>query len=485
MEKQILLGNNLDVLKTFPDNYFDSIVTDPPYGLGKEPNPEEVLRGWLDNGHHEIKGGGFMNAHWDAHTPGPAIWKEALRVLKPGGYVLSFFGTRTYDWGVMAMRLAGFEIKDSLTWAYGSGFPKSHNVSRAIDEKLGFERPTEIKSVGDINNARYAGKETSPRVLKEVTINEPQSELAKKWNGFGTALKPATEPIVLARKPLEKGLTIAENVMKWGTGALNIDGCRIETDDSLNGGAYSGGERGDGEWKDNSGFKNDKLEEFTQPDGRWPANLILSHHIDCTNAQCHEDCPAGILDKQSGTLKSGAIKSTYIAKESENNHMSGKNYEHAMMDRNPSTASRFFYCAKASKREKNRGCENIMPKKLDHAREHGQAGTDNAFNRGATVKTNSHPTVKPLGIIRHLTKLITPPQGTCLDLFAGSGTTGIACELEGFGYVLIDMEPDYVEITKARIAAWRLNPELEEPEEDETEKDQTTPKEKSPQLGLF
>ena len=173
--------------------------------------------------------------------------------------------------------------------------------------------------------------------------------------------------------------------------------------------------------------------------------------------------------------------------------MSGKNYEHSMMNRNSSTggASRFFYCAKASKREKNKGCENIEKRLQANANfrpNHLEAALsgDTGKPHGRYSPThNIHPTVKPIAVIKWLVQLITPPQGTCLDLFAGSGTTGIACELAGVGYVLIDMEPDYVEITKARIAAWRLNPELEEPEDDETEKDQTTPKQKSPQLGLF
>ena len=471
MEKQILLGKNTDVLKRFPDNYFDSIVTDSPYGLGKEPKPEEVLRGWLENDHHDISGKGFMSKEWDAFVPSPLIWKEAYRVLKPGGHVVSFFGTRTYDWGVMAMRLAGFEVRDCLTWAYATGFPKSHDISKAIDEAQGIERPKEIISTGDISNARYVGKDASPRVLKEVSTKDPISELSKKWEGFGTALKPATEPIVLARKPIEKGLTIAENVLKWGTGALNIDGCRIETEDNLNGGAYSGNPRGEGIWKENSGFKNDSLNEFVQPEGRWPANLMLSHDPECTSNKCQEGCPIKVLDDQSGILRTGESKDTYMAKASDNNHMQGKNYERPMMNRKGSVggASRFFYCAKASKREKNKGCENITPKKLDHGREHGQAGTDNAYNRGATEKNNSHPTVKPIKVMRWLVNLITPPGGTTLDLFAGSGTTGIACELDGFGYVLIDNEEDYIEIIKARIAAWAENPSLEEPEADEIE----------------
>ena len=450
----IICGFNIEVLKGYPDNSVDAVVTDAPYGLGKEPDPVEIMASWIETGHHDIKGKGFMSKEWDSFVPQPLLWKEVLRVLKPGAHALVFFGTRTYDWGVMAMRFAGFEIRDRIQWCfddselresfldslsneqretlalilrngnnevfhcYGSGFPKSLDVSLAIDKHLGAERPTEKQMVGDINNARYAGKDVSPRVERDVTIKEPITDEAKQWFGWGTALKPANESVVIARKPLEKGLTIAQNVLKWGTGAINIDGCRIE------------------------------LQEGDDPrlGGRWPANVILDEEA------------ASLLDKQTGILTSGAMKKHY---DYTNNGFSlgkpsGKIKK--LYDANSGGGSRFFYVAKASKFERNKGCENIQPRKTDLVREHGQAGTDNAFNRGATLKVNFHPCVKPVELMQYLCRLITPPGGIVLDPFAGSCTTGIACKLEGFNAILIEKEQEYCDIGAARIAAWHPLP---------------------------
>ncbi|MFC0183332.1 DNA methyltransferase [Pseudarcicella hirudinis] len=213
MTFEIKHGDNIEILKYYPNNHFDSIVTDAPYGLGREQDPEKVLKEWLTHGYYEIKGKGFMGKAWDAFVPQPVFWKECIRVLKPGGHLLCFFGTRTYDWGTLAIRLAGFQIRDMITWHYGSGFPKSVNC-------------------GD---------------------------------GKGTALKPASEPICVARKPLEG--TIYQNFKKYGIGVLNIDNCRIE-------------------------FKS---EDNIQPDdlGRFPANVIFDEYTSC------------ILDEQSGILTSG------------------------------------------------------------------------------------------------------------------------------------------------------------------------------------
>lgn len=231
MSATIINGNNIEELKKFPDNYFDSVVTDPPYGLGKEPNANEMLQAWITDGYLEVKGSGFMGKEWDAFVPQPLFWKEVFRVLKPGGHIVAFFGTRTYDWGCMAIRLAGFEIRDGLQWIYGSGFPKSHNISKAIDKMYGAEREVVGKAkVGSKDRNGYVGDMAiMPFETKsiELDITAPSTEKAKQWDGWGSALKPAVEPIVLARKPLEKGLSIAENVLKWGTGAINIDASRV------------------------------------------------------------------------------------------------------------------------------------------------------------------------------------------------------------------------------------------------------------------
>lgn len=537
----LICGDNIDILSKYADNTFDAVVTDPPYGLGEEPDANKMLKAWIEHGYMEVKGKGFMGREWDAFVPQPLFWKEVLRVLKPGGHVLSFFGTRTYDWGVMAMRLAGFEIRECLYWHYGSGFPKSHNISKAIDSKAGVEREgTGIMERGGNREARggeeLVGSNPNEQAKwKEITI--PATEAAKQWDGWGTALKPATEPIVLARKPLEKGLTIAENVLKWGTGAINIDGCRIKTADNLNGGAYSGGERSGGDWKENSGFKNDKLDEYTQPLGRFPANLILSHHPECvcnglkkvkgsscspedigkgtentpnngilgrgkggviTSAYtdengeetvedwiCHPDCPVKILDEQSGITKSGKVKSDKGAYNGESviGFLRGvSNYTNQHGD--SGGASRFFYVAKATRTERNWGLDHFDDKQMARS-----VGAQNnieypkdqiGLNKTSLVK-NTHPTIKPVALMRYLVKMITPPGGRVVDPFNGSGTTGIACKLEGFDYLGIDREQEYIDISMGRIDSWvdelEVMVEVKEKQEQRQEKNKN-------QLGL-
>ncbi|MCX8482118.1 MAG: DNA methyltransferase [Crocinitomicaceae bacterium] len=197
---QILNGDSLEVLKTFPDNHFDSVVTDPPYGLGKEPNAEEMLQAWITSGYLEVKGSGFMGKEWDAFVPQPIFWKEVFRVLKPGGHIVAFFGTRTYDWGVMAMRLGGFEVRDCIQWIYGSGFPKSHNISKAINKLDGVEFEEKTASgVGFMNPDNEEWNVTKNQLIQKGE----SSEQAKQWEGWGSALKPAHEDLVLARKPFQ------------------------------------------------------------------------------------------------------------------------------------------------------------------------------------------------------------------------------------------------------------------------------------------
>ena len=178
----IINGNNIDLLKKYPDNYFDAIVTDPPYGLGKEPDTAKMLKAWLEVGYMEVKGSGFMGKEWDAFVPQPIFWKEIYRVLKHGGHILSFFGTRTYDWGVMAMRLAGFEVRDCIQWLYGSGFPKSHNISKAIDKFKGtFVEGQESEN----SRSGVKGDKNGYDHSKRITLTNPQSDSAKQWDGWG------------------------------------------------------------------------------------------------------------------------------------------------------------------------------------------------------------------------------------------------------------------------------------------------------------
>jgi DNA modification methylase len=342
---QVLHGNSLEVLKTLEDNSVDSIVTDPPYELG------------------------FMGKKWD--STGIAynvdLWKECLRVLKPGGHLLAFGGTRTYHRMACAIEDAGFEIKDCIQWIYASGFPKSHDISKAIDKKLGAEREV----INSYTRKGRSGGIMGKKVEIERNITVPASPEAKRWEGWGTALKPANEPIVLARKPISEK-TIAENVMKWGTGGLNIDGCRVETNGETPKGSGKGSRNSIfGQVANSKGNGGNVTPEL----GRFPANLIL--------------------DEEAGR----------------------------MLDEQQEGASRFFYCAKASKKERGEG--------------------------------NNHPTVKPIKLMEYLITLVTPPNGIILDPFFGSGTTGVAAVNLGFNYIGVELDEQYIEIARRRINAAR------------------------------
>lgn len=378
MENSILHGNSVEVLKGFPDNYFHSVVTDAPYGIS------------------------FMSKHWDYDVPTIELWKEVLRVLKPGGFLLSFGGTRTYHRMVVNIEDAGFEIRDQIMWIYGSGFPKSTNVALRIDKESGA-----IKTRGGVKMKMGHGDSgtTKPSTGSEpFETYESKSDEAKQWQGWGTALKPANEPIVVARKPLSES-TVAKNVLKHGTGGLNIDGSRIEgiadcpgtTPQTANGNGQTLG--------------NMIRSDFTpNTQGRWPANIIF------------DEIAAQMLGEP----------------------------------------SRFFYVAKASKRERNAGLEG-MPEKVNDI-------SGNALGVGSKLRManaeeraqglskvqkksqqNHHPTVKPTKLMEYLIKLVTPPAGIVLDPFCGSGSTGVAAKNLGFGFVGIEMDAAYVEIAKRRI----------------------------------
>jgi site-specific DNA-methyltransferase (adenine-specific) len=530
----VLHGNNIELLKSYPNNYFDAVVTDPPYGLGKEPNANEMLQAWITEGYLEVKGAGFMGKKWDAFVPQPIFWKEVFRVLKHGGHVVSFFGTRTYDWGVMAMRLAGFEVRDCIQWVYGSGFPKSHNIGKAIDKLEGAERElVEVKGkvfIGSNNNINGISG-----IYKQKS-NKPATDQAKQWEGWGSALKPANEPIVLARKPLEKGLSIAENVLKWGTGGINIDGTRIKTNDTWQNQAQD--IRGyNGLMSKNERHPN--LIQQSHSEGRFPANLILTHHPECEcigvkkvgsgkeggynyegnvynvegfvpnnsptansnygeetieDWNCHEDCPIKIMDEQSGVLKSGKMLPTHKkTTDISPNGIYGKfSIDYVLNETygDKGGASRFFYCAKASKSERNYGLGDFESKRASaygYDLGEGNAG-EGMFKDRNPIKQNFHPTIKPVDLMRYLCKLITPPNGIILDPFCGSGTTGIGAKMEGFNFVGLEQDADYCKIANARIEAWqpnqakpKSNKKVIDPIGKPTEVENTTP----PQLTLF
>jgi site-specific DNA-methyltransferase (adenine-specific) len=420
MTYQILHGNNLDILPTLADNSIDSIVTDPPYELG------------------------FMGKKWDSSGIAYSVelWQQCLRVLKPGGHLLSFGGTRTYHRVAVAIEDAGFELRDSIAWLYGSGFPKSLDVSKAIDKQAGAEREV----IGRNPNSReQATKENtlyeSGTVGKTAFDTAPSTPEAQQWQGWGTALKPAFEPVIVARKPIEG--TVANNVLKWGTGGLNIDGSRIgRQDGDVSTGGYGNGGIGVGSVGLDQGEGKDAQWQ-TSTSGRWPANIILDPYT------------AELLDEQSGDRPGG----TFPAKRGQSVNTSFASGQETVGGQrsmgDTGGASRFFYVAKASKRDRNEGLEELLETTAADMvdREPDSAGM-NSPRAGAgrtSGAKNFHPTVKPTSLMEYLIKLVTPPNGTVLDPFTGSGSTGKAAILQGFDFIGIEMTEEYLPIIEGRL----------------------------------
>lgn len=471
---KLMLGDNMESLKKLPDNSIDSVVVDPPYGLGKERDMNIILKDWIEKGYSEIDGKGFMGKEWDAYVPQPIFWKEIFRVLKPGGHILAFFGTRTYDIGTMAIRLAGFEIRDQIMWLYGSGFPKSLNVGKVI-EKYKKTGNASWNGTGDSSNGPLGysklQKEQGYRNGDYSNRHQSKIEINNEFEGWGTALKPANEPICVARKPLSEK-SVAENVLKWGTGGINVDGCRVGSESM----SYVRNEKDKGV----IGFGMDKYESETT-EGRFPANIILEcicdevikgesgeikkssgNREDCelshewgykdivrTNFTDKGDihtnpyCPCRLLDEQSGERKvgkgsrSGGFQKNYIDGEVVN-RVINEGYN----DRGG--ASRFFYQAKVSKAERNMGLDGFEDK-IRHL------NLSNVVSDSKEPVKNNHPTIKPVNLMAYLCRLITPTGGIVLDPFMGSGSTGIAAQLEGFRFVGMEMDNDYFKIAEARI----------------------------------
>lgn len=402
-------GDCRDLLRTLPDASIDSIVTDPPYELG------------------------FMGKSWD--STGIAyqvdVWRECLRVLKHGGHLMAFGGSRTYHRLACAIEDAGFQIRDQIMWVYGSGFPKSLDVSKAIDKQAGAER-SKIPATGSLHKNRNLNddgwsKINEPNPLMDSTL--PVTDAAKQWAGWGTALKPAHEPIVLARKPLDG--TVAQNVIWYGTGALNIDGCRVG-DESVQTNRYNA--KGDMTSFHGSQAGNPYVSSVHS--GRFPANFI-------------HDGSDEVLELFPDSASTSGGRSGTNA-----NPMSWTEQNHRRQrggHDDSGSAARFFYCAKANKKDRNEGLDDFEPKRdADRITDDGVVG-DNPRNRSNTEKVNHHPTVKPTMLMRYLCRLITPPDGVVLDPFTGSGSTGKAAMAERLRFIGFDQSAEYVAIAQARI----------------------------------
>ena len=402
-------------MKTMDADSIDSIVTDPPYELG------------------------FMGKSWDSSgiAFNVEVWQEALRVLKPGGHLIAFSGSRTYHRMAVAIEDAGFEIRDQIMWVYGSGFPKSHNISKGIDKAAGAER----KVVGQRITGIGTGK-GSTTIMGDGNrdITAPATAAAKQWQGWGTALKPAHEPMVLARKPLIG--TVANNVLTFGTGGLNIDGSRVahlsEADRASatpQGKVTSNKMAGSAPDTENAGRVN-----VERPDtslGRFPANFIHDGSDEVV-ALFPDTAPAkaSMRGERTGV----------------NTNFGGADGYRGVNDLGGS-AARFFYCAKASKKDRNEGLDGFEVRRssgygYDHGL--GNAG-EGMFKDRNPIKANHHPTVKPTSLMQYLVRLVTPPNGIVLDPFLGSGSTGKAAMYEGFNFVGIELTPEYLPIAKARI----------------------------------
>jgi DNA modification methylase len=396
-----------------------------------------------------------MGKAWDALPPGLPWAQECLRVLKPGGHILAFGGTRTYHRLACSIEDAGFEIRDTLAWLYGSGFPKSLNVSKAIDKAAGAEREVigpdpeagrRNKATPRFNGTDYANGEEWQGAT-EVPLTAPATPEAIQWNGWGTALKPAHEPIVMGRKPFAKGSTVAANVLEWGTGALNVDGCRIEGEVPSVPQPDFGSVNGRVTHLDANKRNGDMS---AAPGDRWPANVLLDEEA------------AAQLDEQTGKLHSqdpstrahgGAGKFANQGADGDWRTMRGAEGWYA----DKGGPSRFYYVAKAGTKERNAGLEGFEEQPTASAVGMGAVTARNwgdpdaKVYEGKTTARNTHPTVKPIALMQWLVRMVTPPGGKVLDPFTGSGTTGIAAVREGFTFIGIEREAEYVAIAKARI----------------------------------
>ena len=519
MTVQLYLGDCLEVMATLAADSVDTIITDPPYALTDKHGARTWQYGEGGKKNLGEKRGGFMGMKWDGDLPGAEVWVAALRVAKPGAMMLAFGGTRTWHRLVCAIEDAGWEVRDTMMWLYGSGFPKSHDISKAIDKAAGAEREVVGTYSHPDGRARPNSQRTTGTVYGEhggpleTPLTAPATPADATWQGWGTALKPAWEPIIVAMKPLSG--TFAQNALEHGVAGLWIDGGRVPTNgDNLSGGSVTSDRKapmaGDGRTGAALGMfapGSKRKEEWVQPTGRWPANLLLSHHPECEqvgtrrvkggiavnesrNSQkrktvygdynqmqgenqgyadadgyetvedwrCHPDCPVRLLGEQSG--ERAGMASQVDTKDTPSRYFGLYKKAGIRFGRGDTgTAARFFYCAKASNRERwfyCRICGDAFP--AAERSEHGHGMDDNAH-------IVMHPTQKPQELMRYLVRLTkTPTGGVVLDPFSGSGTTGIACVHEGRDFIGIEIDPTYYAIAEKRIAEAQMQLRLPEVE---------------------
>lgn len=438
MTWRVINGNSAEVLKEYPDNHFDAVITDPPYGisfLGKDWDSKKAtettskltaLHNLPSGMKHTSLADDLEFQKWMCE-----IFTECARVLKPGGHLLAFSAARTYHHMAMAAQFAGLEIRDQIMWIYGSGFPKSQDVGRAIDRRAGKGKFTPTGATQMSGGLKEFPDGPLPR--SEKLLHTPETPAAKQWSGWGTQLKPAHEPVVMARKPVKQ--SIIDNVQEWGVGALNIDACRVEYENeddknSIIGTSYKSGggfETGynpeDRDNKDKAYTKRNVEQYIAHQMGRFPANII------------HDGC---VFPEEQG---------------------------------------KYFYQAKVSRAERNVGFNDPGPHSRRARDENGKCLSMAERKPGEGVQSfhpengreaNNHPTVKPVELMKYLIKLVTPPGGLVLDPFNGSGSTGMAAVELGYDYIGIEMDPKYCEIARRRIQAWEQYPSSKPPKPSKT-----------------